>query len=908
MLWGVHSQVRVVASHRSPAVVESFLFHASMTSKRPKHDRSEQTKDARKITDFFCPVSSRSSNNNTKVVSESTSNASPETRNMREDPVPVRKSNRLPRPTLKAESYRTASSKRTRSPEVSPRTRKKKTSANKDQARAKRQKKFESDLDISMDDVGPVIHVKSPKQREHVENASQDVKTRFESIPTSQSDEIELDATRSIHKNSQERSKCVEEWCSDVLSDEIQIQDPDTQPSSSPLFSAMSTPSSTLSDPFHGTDANDSHSTPDTPPVPERLSPVPLDEEAKTAQLIEKIKAEAQVKVQRFHDSPPLQFNDVLDSSSDEDEVLFSVSLDTRGKRKSREPDRERPYAFKKSGKLTQSLSPSMRRIPLPPTGTSNGKRPSAPFNPLDALLLEKRRLDKAGKGAQAFIRAESMLQLTRASEEADFDNEYASDRWLDEDAAQNVVREVQSNGFRESDLMDLSLDGEQAAKLIGANGGKVADILKRDQANEEQGTHPFNACGLRLWMTSTHCPGERIQQDRQTHSFQYCGVNPVVNLLKVALEQQDYLQANLILESGVLSEVDLNDCEDLLSFLCKEAFSYPSCTIQSPAYVALSSVYAKYNSNVPPFTIAWLLGVFADLGADPSVLELMGYDCCSIGERTHIDVHLREGAMLRLVYLLRIAGQSQRVADNDIPDFVIAMQRVFLDVTTSSELRTGVMRLVDILCNLATPETERLICEKAIFFNMALEMPYKAQFASVLSSGSGTTRRIAKWVAFSTLISQTFSFEDFSGDVPPLQELLHIVEAYDIFQMKDEVDYAMLWYSVQMLGIALTDVELYDAAERSAPQSQQAEQGSPNKGKSKSMIILIHESLEWLHAEIEDTRALRLDRSRAKAAIKQLSLRLRYQHSDSARNRAFQSGIRRRKTLDHFFTPKKGQ
>ncbi|KAM6502219.1 hypothetical protein JOM56_002196 [Amanita muscaria] len=125
---------------------------------------------------------------------------------------------------------------------------------------------------------------------------------------------------------------------------------------------------------------------------------------------------------------------------------------------------------------------------------------------------------------------------------------------------------------------------------------------------------------------------------------------------------------------------------------------------------------------------------------------------------------------------------------------------------------------------------------------------------------------------------------------------------------MKDEVDYAMLWYSVQMLGIALTDVELYDAAERSAPQSQQAEQGSPNKGKSKSMIILIHESLERLHAEIEDTRALRLDRSRAKAAIKQLSLRLRYQHSDSARNRAFQSGIRRRKTLDHFFTPKKGQ
>jgi hypothetical protein len=52
-----------------------------------------------------------------------------------------------------------------------------------------------------------------------------------------------------------------------------------------------------------------------------------------------------------------------------------------------------------------------------------------------------------------------------------------------------------------------------------------------------------------------------------------------------------------------------------------------------------------------------------------------------------------------------------------------------------------------------------------------------------------------------------------------------------------------------------------------------------------------------------EDTRALHLDRSRVKAAIKQLSFRLRYQHSDFAHHAA---GKPRRRTLDHFFTPKK--
>ena len=57
------------------------------------------------------------------------------------------------------------------------------------------------------------------------------------------------------------------------------------------------------------------------------------------------------------------------------------------------------------------------------------------------------------------------------------------------------------------------------------------------------------------------------------------------------------------------------------------------------------------------------------------------------------------------------------------------------------------------------------------------------------------------------------------------------------------------LWHYVRILGIALTDVELYDAAECNV--SDNSELLSPDRRKIKHKILLIHEALERLHAMI---------------------------------------------------------
>lgn len=58
-----------------------------------------------------------------------------------------------------------------------------------------------------------------------------------------------------------------------------------------------------------------------------------------------------------------------------------------------------------------------------------------------------------------------------------------------------------------------------------------------------------------------------------------------------------------------------------------------------------------------------------------------------------------------------------------------------------------------------------------------------------------------------------------------------------------------MLWHYVQILGIILTDVELYDAAERNA--SENSAELSQDKHKNKHTILLLHETLERTHAMI---------------------------------------------------------
>lgn len=116
-------------------------------------------------------------------------------------------------------------------------------------------------------------------------------------------------------------------------------------------------------------------------------------------------------------------------------------------------------------------------------------------------------------------------------------------------------------------------------------------------------------------------------------------------------------------------------------------------------------SIYGDVGSSAAPFSAVWLFRVLATLGADPTILEQMGYYSGDVNNIDSFNVDYRSESVLRLIHLLKAMAKSKRIEVNDIPEIMIAIQRILLDSSASHQLRMDIASLVDNLCNLATPE-----------------------------------------------------------------------------------------------------------------------------------------------------------------------------------------------------------
>jgi hypothetical protein len=102
-----------------------------------------------------------------------------------------------------------------------------------------------------------------------------------------------------------------------------------------------------------------------------------------------------------------------------------------------------------------------------------------------------------------------------------------------------------------------------------------------------------------------------------------------------------------------------------------------------------------------------WLFRILTFLGAEPSVMKQMGY-CTDEVDTIFLDADHRAGFVLRFLHVLKTIIRSRKIEINDIPDIIIALQRVALDSSASHQVRLDITNLVGDLCNLATPEVVR--------------------------------------------------------------------------------------------------------------------------------------------------------------------------------------------------------
>ena len=197
--------------------------------------------------------------------------------------------------------------------------------------------------------------------------------------------------------------------------------------------------------------------------------------------------------------------------------------------------------------------------------GAVPGKVVTKTHNPLDALLSEKRQLEKSGKSSEAFMQAESTIEVLGTWTE-DAGGDEILEEWQDEAAVRNVIQEMLTNDqpyFEENNAQDISLDAEGAANIIGINGSKVADILKRDRTIEEPVHFVLN--GPRLWVEPGNNFDKCISPTFKNHTFKYDGGHPIISALKMSLDKQGKSQAiiakisiNLLCKRSRTSNLDI--------------------------------------------------------------------------------------------------------------------------------------------------------------------------------------------------------------------------------------------------------------------------------------------------------------------------------------------------------------
>lgn len=143
-----------------------------------------------------------------------------------------------------------------------------------------------------------------------------------------------------MERDAKEVQKSVEKWRQQAtpnVADELGNEDSHMRdiniPASSPLSSVPLTPKSLSSETDFGSLLPGLPTPPGSEDAPARSPSITLlDEKTMTEHLLEKIKNDAFERAQRLEDSPPPQFDEVLDSSSDEEDLSFLVPVSPKRK------------------------------------------------------------------------------------------------------------------------------------------------------------------------------------------------------------------------------------------------------------------------------------------------------------------------------------------------------------------------------------------------------------------------------------------------------------------------------------------------------------------------------------------------------------------------------------------------
>ncbi|KAJ7680414.1 hypothetical protein DFH06DRAFT_416511 [Mycena polygramma] len=632
-------------------------------------------------------------------------------------------------------------------------------------------------------------------------------------------------------------------------------------------------------------------------------TPEALTEASKTAKIIADIKAKAYAAaLSSPEDSPLGEFRELEDSGDEEDFVAtFAVKDDPFASSPLSQVPTPR-YSLRERG--ASGVASTSKRSPSPSRRTKAQKKVVS-ADPLGALLREKSRADKGGKGVVALRLAEDAIRASSPLSEVSEDEE---EDWTNEAAALAAVRgrgwgTSSSPGASKSDSEEVSLNDEDRCRLLGEKRGKaVVGILDSDRAKREAAKGKQKVLGVPLWVVDATL----MDTDPVLPSFpNNIRGQPVLAHLKSTIDHGDLTQAALLLNSGVFCKLNLLEHQESISYLCDLALSPRTGPLTTPAFHALSHVWRLPSGLATGMPLSAVHLTLLRLGADDRAMDAIEWTAAPGQHRELVQPTERDDLLYRLVRLVTISTQSVPPAPSEVPNFVMALLFVAMDPSSSPDLQKEIMVAVDLLCQSVAPnadvsaEIETIACNKLIKFASNLQPINKAYLVALLAAGSGRTARIARWVAHAVIIKSSAISVARYNDLPPLIPLIEHALSQEIadlrpegqtpsvFELHDDTDYDDLAFYVQVLAVAVSNIPGYVAEEASQPVVVvPASPGKASAEKPDTKLSLVRNAVENLHSRIVDTRAAHLDRSRAKAALKQLSMRIYYQQEAAQKSR----------------------
>ncbi|TDL21696.1 hypothetical protein BD410DRAFT_840370 [Rickenella mellea] len=396
----------------------------------------------------------------------------------------------------------------------------------------------------------------------------------------------------------------------------------------------------------------------------------------------------------------------------------------------------------------------------------------------------------------------------------------------------------------------------------------------------------------------------------------------PVMELLRKYVEKQDINAVTLLLQSGALTDTSIKWTTPLVSWLFALAAS-PDGRLDAASGAAFRAL-ENYTTSSPPRTseaadflpLDALLGAMLVMGGNTDVLKALGNGNCPTIRRGrgHIDSANRANALYRLVAIVDAFACAKMVKSDEVSQFIAALLMIAQDSTTDDDTKRDIIRAVESLCTASCTFDENTrdpaevtICSQIVRMSEGYSVTNNAHLISFIPGCSPLVRRIAQWVGFEMLGCDTAaaSIKSRNPTLPPLTSIIIRLSGagedepgpFDIRRGsngEDETDYKSLAGNADILDSVMTNITPYVQQERerqeeAVRQSQSEGREGNSAGMSparkvaakdvkQSELEIIENLLQGLGGKIVDTRGVHLDRSRAKAAIQRLFMRIHYQ------------------------------